>query len=66
MATQTTHHSYAVLGKRHIRKDVPEKATGAAKYTADITFPDMPLRPKTRAIPCGGIHRRDMTKTHLP
>jgi CO/xanthine dehydrogenase Mo-binding subunit len=37
MASQT----YAVLGKRHVRKGVPEKATGAAKYTADLSFPDM-------------------------
>ena len=41
MATQATPHPYAVIGKRHIRKDVPEKATGSAKYTADIAFPDM-------------------------
>ena len=40
MTPQST-HSYSVIGKRQIRKDVPEKATGAAKYTADITFPDM-------------------------
>lgn len=40
MATQTT-DSYSVIGKRHIRKDVPDKATGAAKYTADISFPNM-------------------------
>ncbi len=37
------HHnqSYSVIGKRHVRKGVPEKATGQAKYTADISFPDM-------------------------
>ena len=41
MATQTTPHPYSVIGKRHIRKDVPEKATGSARYTADISFPNM-------------------------
>lgn len=40
MTDQTT-PSYSVLGKRHVRKGVPEKATGAALYTADIAFPDM-------------------------
>ena len=36
-----TNRSYSVIGKRHVRKGVPEKATGQAKYTGDISFPDM-------------------------
>ncbi len=40
MAAQTP-HSHSILGKSHVRKGVPEKATGAAKYTADISFPGM-------------------------
>jgi len=40
MESQTT-YTHSILGKRHVRKGVPEKAVGAAKYTADISFPDM-------------------------
>ena len=33
--------NYAVLNTSPIRKGVPEKATGQAKYTGDITLPNM-------------------------
>jgi len=32
---------YDVINKNQIRKGVPEKATGRAKYTADLSFPQM-------------------------
>ena len=39
--TTITPKNYAVLNTSPVRKGVPEKATGQAKYTGDITLPNM-------------------------
>jgi 4-hydroxybenzoyl-CoA reductase subunit alpha len=39
--TTTTNKDYAVLSTSPVRKGVPEKATGQAKYTGDISLPNM-------------------------
>ena len=39
--TETNVKKCAVLNTSPVRKGVPEKATGQAKYTGDITLPGM-------------------------
>ena len=38
---ETTIHEYSILNTSPVRKGVPEKATGQAKYTADLSLPNM-------------------------
>jgi len=38
---ETTVHEYSILNTSPVRKGVPEKATGQAKYTADLSLPNM-------------------------
>jgi len=37
----TTIHEYSILNTSPVRKGVPEKATGQAKYAADLSLPNM-------------------------
>ena len=39
--TETTAKKCSVLNTSPVRKGVPEKATGQAKYTGDISLPGM-------------------------
>jgi len=38
--TETTTKKCSVLNTSPVRKGVPEKATGQAKYTGDISYPE--------------------------
>jgi len=38
---ETTVHEYSILNTSPVRKGVPEKATGQARYTADLSLPNM-------------------------
>ena len=50
--TKVVAPKYNVLNTSPIRKGVPEKATGQAKYTADLSLPNMRVPKKSSFVRC--------------